>query len=264
MFNLDVGSVNPDVNDVMRVTALNDGGALVVSRKDKKYTAIRVDRKGDTVRTLLKSAVLISNFIVLDQHNVFILQTDGTITNTRLTDGAVVSTCKVDVEHLQCGLSLDRDSLLLVDDIKGEVFSYHLSNQNKEVIVKGLKRPTSLSTTKDNSMFAVCETWSNKVHIYDSSGALMRSIGGKLKSDDGGLKVPNSALFLPTNTLLVADLHNHRVTEFNTDGNFLRHIVQEHDGIYQPLFLSYQDSNIWVVSEDKDRHWQLKRYQIFK
>ena len=74
----------------------------------------------------------------------------------------------------------------------------------------------------------------------------------KHPSGDGEVPGPNRVIILPTNTLLVSDTHNHRVTEFSLDGTFIRHVLQEDDGIYIPLHLAYQHPYLWIAYKESE------------
>ena len=255
---MDVNAVNP--GSYFRVLPLDDGGVLVSSEDG----CIKLDHTGATVRTLLTSPVMMTGLMMLNQEDLIILQRDGTITKVKLSDGTVVQTYKVDVGGLWDGVIHDDNTLILVDSNRGEVFTYCMSDQHKDIKIKKLKDPSCVTKTETNqgTLYLVCEASNQKIHIYSSSGTLQRSIGS-YGSGYGQFKVPCYVLVLPTNNILVADCNNHRISEYNMNGQFIRHVLQQQDGINRPVQISYHHPHLWVVYLDKN-NYHLKYFQIFK
>ena len=250
----------------MRVLVLPGGEALVIHKPDDQYYCTRLDHTGATVRTLLTSPVVMTGLMMLNQEDLIILHHDGTITKVKLSDGTVVHTYKVDVDYLEDGVIHDDNTLILVDYDRGEVFTYCMSDQHKDIKIKKLKTPTCVTKTETNqgTMYLVCEVGNNKIHIYSSSWTLQRSIGS-YGSGNGQFQLPYYVLVLPTNNILVADFGNHRISEYNMNGQFIRHVLQQQDGIYEPLQISYHHPNVWAVySHFGHSFLQLKCFQLFK
>ena len=108
---------------------------------------------------------------------------------------------------------------------RNEVFTYYnLIDKHKEIKVRGLKFPSSVTQmeTDKGTFNIVCEFLGNGVRIYDDFLVLQKTIIFKVGSGDVEVRGPNRVIILPTNTLLVSDTHNHRVTEFSLDGTFIR------------------------------------------
>ena len=116
----------------------------------------------------------------------------------------------------------DKETLLLCDLGKGEVFTFKLSTGQKEVRVTSLKMP--------------------------------RSKG----SDNGKLNFPMAAIASDS----VSDSGNKRVSQFSTDGVFLRHLLVQFD---MPYSISYSYPHLWVVSlaHSGNKNTKLYRYKIW-
>ena len=256
---MDVNAVNP--GSYFRVLPVDDGGVLVSSGAG----CIKLDHTGATMRTLLTSQVLMTGLMMLNQEDLIILQMDGTITKVKLSDGTMVHTYKVDVDYLRDGVIHDDNTLILVDSNRGEVFTYCMSDQHKDIKIKKLKTPTCVTKTETNqgTLYLVCEAGNHKIHIYSSSGTLQRSIGS-LGSGNGQFNIPHYVQVLPTNNILVADVNNNRISEYNMNGQFIRHVLQQQDGIYKPVQISYHHPHLWVVYLDKNIIYHLKCFQILK
>ena len=258
--------VNREITQPIRVLGLPGGEALVIHIPDNQYYCTRLDHTGATVRTLLTSLVPMTGLMMLNQEDLIILQKDGTITKVKLSDGTVVHTYKVDVNYLEDGVIHDDNTLILVDYRRGEVFTYCMSDQNKDIKIKKLNLPTCVTKTETNqeTLYLVCEAGNNKIHIYSSSWTLQRSIGS-YGSGNGQFNIPQYVLVLPTNNILVADRGNHRISEYNMNGQFIRHVLQQQDGIYEPWQILYHHPNVWVVYNDSGHFvLQLKCFQLFK
>ena len=262
VMTLDVRAVNAEMTHIWRVQGLPDGGILVVNKKEKNCHAVRLDNKGAIKQTLLVSSGVMTGFILLS-NAVLILQKDGTITKHNPSDGKTIQTYSIFVDYLWAGIASDNENLLLVDNTRGEIFSYHLSTKTKEVKVQGLNCPTAVMKVngRHGEVYAVCEA-AHQVHIYDLLWNRQTSIGGQ-GSGDGQLDGPYSVVSLPTGNILVADYSNRRISEFSTEGRFACHILREKDGIYKPWHLSYQHPNLWVVILHSDNTWHLKCYKLF-
>ena len=264
LMKMDFLAVNQDMNDVQTVLVLPDGGVVVSNHKEDMYSAVRLDNDGSTVVNLYTSPVEITRLIKMNDEEILVLQKDGTIIRLKLVHGAVV-VYKVDANYLEDGTLIDKNTLLLADYRKKVVFTYNLSTKISEVKVKGyLPACVTRLETKQGLFYAVCSWKTHQVHVYSSSWDLRWSVGGR-GSDFGQLSFPKDVILLPTNTLLVADRFNNRVSEFTLQGCFIRHVLQETDGIDLPKVLSYQHPYLWVVyynQEQKSR--QLKSFQIYK
>ena len=201
---------------------------------------------------------------------MLILLETGLIAHIKLKDGYIVDIYEVDGGNLWDGVAIDPNNLLLTDVGRNEVFTYNLIDKHKEIKVKGLKFPSSVTqmkTDEQGTLTIVCEFLGNRVRIYDDSWVLQKTITFKVGSGDGEVRGPNRVIILPTNTLLVSDTHNHRVTEFSLDGTFIRHVLQEDDGIYIPLHLAYQHPYLWIVYKELEEEGsviQIKRFQIYR
>ena len=260
-----MNKVNKEIRKAIRVLGLPGGEALVIHKLDTQYYCTRLDHTGATVRTLLTSPVQMTGLMMLNQEDLIILQKDGTITKVKLSDGTVVHTYKVDVGNLIDGVIHDDNTLILVDCDRGEVFTYCMSDQHKDIKIKKLKQPSCVTKTETNqgTLYLVCEADNHKIHIYSSSWTLQRSIGSP-GSGEGQFNGPTYVLVLPTNNILVADFNKNRISEYNMNGQFIRHVLQQQDGIYRPYQISYHHPYLWLLYWDSDNSWKAKCFQIFK
>ena len=266
VLDLHVNKVNKQIDGAYTVTSLPDGGCLVFNFIKKRHSQlVRLDKEGNTLPPwyTFKDFSDIRS-IIHSEGTLFFLEYNGNITKCRLSDlSKSVKAYKVDVGELWDGALLDVDTLLLADGGRGEVFTFSLRNEKKEIMAKGMKNPVSVDyrMEKKDILYAVCESAANCISLYDSTWKLKKIIGSE-GSRDGELNIPRCALFSPWNTILVADMFNDRVSEFSLDGIFVRHVLDKHvltkqDNFIRPMYLSCTNQGLWV----SDAHRQLKRFK---
>ena len=157
----------------------------------------------------------------------------------------------------------DKQTLLLCDFLKGEVFTFKPSTGEKQVRITGLLGPTSVSYYfYDRSInYIVCEYRKHSVSVYNNTWDLIRTIGSN-GSNDGELNYPAAAIVSDEDTIFISDIGNHRVSEFTINGTFLRHLLVRSDGIHIPSCMSYSYPHLWLV--DGYPHRTLYRYKLYR
>ena len=253
---------NKDLKYVNRLTALQDGGALVYNNTGSQHQVVRVDREGQTIPPIYActqdSPI---NGIINYNDVVFILQSDGYITKYNINDVSnTVVTYKVDVGSLWSGTLLEYNQLLLPDFNNNEVFVYNTDDHSKQVVITDVNHPASVACNQDHSVIAVCEGWGHCVSLYNRSYIKQATIGSEGKTD-GCLDSPVRVIFIPSGSLLVADCWNNRVCEFSQQGAFIRHVITSHHGIHEPWSLSYSHPHLWVACMNGNN---VKRFKIYK
>ena len=261
VMKLDVRSVNPDIGDIYAVLALPDGQGVISHTKDNKRHVVRLDHTGRASCQLYKSDTPI-NGLILQDDQVVILQSDGTLIWIRIKDGKKMDQYKVKVNYLHHGIALDNDTLLLVDYgdwvcSNGRVYTFSKSSRKTTDMVNKLNTPSSVDRTLVNNevVYVVCEQDANTVRIYSDDWTLQRSVTG-----DGQVRFnsPQSAVVLPDNTILVADRDNNSISEWSLDGKFLGYLIQKGD-IKEPLELSFHHPYVWIMCGSN-----VRCYQIYK
>ena len=253
---------NKDLNRVYRLTALQDGGALVYNDTDSQHQVVRVDREGRTVLPIYtcKQNSPIRGIINYSDV-VFILQEKGYITKYNINDVSnTVVTYKVDVVCLYSGTLIEYNQLLLPDPSRNEVFVYNTDDHSKQVVITDVKGPVSVACNQDHSVIAVCEHFGHCVSLYNRSYIKHTTIGSEGKTD-GCLSYPACVIFTPSGSLLVADSYNHRVCEFSQQGAFIRHVITSDHGIHHPVSLSYSHPYLWVACQGGKN---VKRFKIYE
>ena len=216
----------------------------------------------------------ITGLLVVGDH-FYMIDYNGTLLQAQVSDGRTVSIFSVPtpegghVKHTGSlynhpGTIPDKDTLILCDFNKGEVFTYNLSTKQKLVHLNrthGLINPNSVSFFFQNNMtfFIVCDNSRFQVLVYNATWHLVRSIGRR-GSADGELNWPEAAIVSEDNTIIVSDTENHRVSEFSFDGKFLGHLLVKSDGIYRPKALSFSYPYLYLTLYTG----QIYRYRLYE
>ena len=255
--------VNPQMTLIYSVAALPDGGAFVINYVSSNYTGQvwRVNVTGQVIQHVYQCVrcYSLTGLLVLN-NNLYVLSSHRKLVEININNTNTVQVYQVpDVSEMVHTGSLSYhptvithpDLLLLADMIKGEIFSYNVTSKNKQVHLTGLSLPTSVSFMTFNShlYYVVCEWRHHQVRVYNSTWGLYQTLGGP-GSGDGQLHRPQSAIGLPDGSVIIADSGNHRVSLFNIQKRFIRHILTRSDGLSGPEGMSISLPYLYLT----DRH----------
>ena len=267
--DLDVTAVNNQIIRPRYVAALPEGEAAVVNEYSQ---VVKINKTGQIIKELYncQSCNNIGGLLLLGS-NLYVLQGNGTIVEVQPHTGDLLNVYHIpDVSNINHYGSLwsdpsnipNTDILLLPDYGKGEVFSYNLTSNHKQVHLTGVWSPTSVSYSfyNNSTQYIVCQVTRHTISIYNSSWDLVSSFRGH-GSSDGYLYFPLAAIMSSNNTILVSDRDNFRISVFTTDGVFLYHLLTQSSLKYLPSAISYYKPYLWVVN---DYSYQLYRYRLYK
>ena len=257
------------------VAALNDGGAFVhnyVSSNDTSQVW-RVNVQGQVIQHVYECVRCYLWGLLVLNNNLYVIHANGTLLEFNINNTNTVQVYQVpDVRWMVHRGSLSYhpsvithpDLLLLADIIKGEIFSYNVTSENKQVHLTGLWRPSSVSFMTYNShlYYIVCEWGRHQVRVYNSTWSLYQTLGGK-GSGDGQLYRPQSAIGLPDGSVIIIDIANKRVSLFNIKGRFVRHILTQSDGLSGPEAMSISLPYIWLRDDQGFLISRLYRYKLY-
>ena len=259
------------------VAALPGGGAVVNNYISNNRTeeVLKLDSQGK-VRQVIYSCVgcpFITGLVILGDL-LYIVHLNGTVLETGVSDGRSLNVYAIpDVSFVIHTGSLyskpdripDKQTLLLCDFFKGEVFTFNPSTGQKQVRITGLRDPTSVSYYFYNPTvyYIVCEAGTSMinvgVHIYNKRWHRIRTIRrGGSDDEQGGPSLPQSAIVSDEDTIIKSDQFNHRVSEFSFNGTFLRDLLVRSDGINYPRSMSYYYPYLWLVHKG-----ELYRYNMY-
>ena len=259
VLDLDLTAVNKQITRPWFVAALPEGEAAVVNGWSQ---VVKISKTGQTIKELYncQSCNNIRGLLLLGS-SLYIIHSNGTIVEIQPHTGQLLNVYNIpDVGHIYHYGSLwsapskipNTDILLLPDWKKGEVFSYNLTSKHKQVHLRRLSLPSSVSYSfyNNSTHYVVCQYGHHMISIYNSSWDLVSSFGG-YGGGDGYLYSPTAAIISTNNTILVCDRYNDRISVFTTDGVFLYHLLTQSDGIYRPYALSYYKPYLRVVNNGK-------------
>ena len=257
------------------VAALPDGGAFVINHVTNYwvsgYQVWKVNATGHVVEYVHWCIRCHLRGLLVLKNNLYVIYYNGTLAEINIDNTTTVQFYQIpDVKwmvhygSLSCHPSVitHPDLLLLADWDKGEIFSYNVTSETKEVHLTGLWRPTSVSFMTYNShlYYIVCEYFRNQVHVYDSSWNLFKTLGG-WGSDDGQLDRPFSAIGLPDGPVIISDELNNRVSLFSIEGKFGRHVLTRSDGLLYPQAMSISLPHLWLI-DYRGHFYILYRYKL--
>ena len=272
LLDLNVSRINPQLSELYRVAALPGGEAVIAVNVKGAIKAIKVNSQGRVTQDIY-SCTRCSRFkglLVLGEH-VYLIHGNGTVFETRVSDRRLLSTSTIpDVSRVMHYGSLsskpdqisDKQTLLLADEVKHEVFTFKPSTGEKQVRITRYGSPASVSYFffNDTEYYIVTEAFNDRINIYNNTWDLLRTIG-TMGSDDQKLDYPLAAVVSEEETIIVSDFTEHRVSEFSLNGTFLHHLLVESDGIDWPRSMSYYYPHLWLTHGrlmDK-----LYRYQLY-
>ena len=257
------------------MAALPGGEAVVYNYIDNNDTrqVLRLDSQGK-IKNNIYSCVgcnYIDGLLVLGDY-LYIIHQNGTLIRTRVSDGRVMNVTNIpDVRSVIHTGSLysnpekvpDKQTLLLCDLYKGEVFTFKPSTGQKKVCITGLRNPRSVSYLSYNNTvyYIVCEQYGHRITVYNNTWDRIRTIGRR-GSDDGALDRPASAIVSDEDTIIISDYSNHRISEFSFNGTFIYHLLVKSDGIYRPLSISYNYPHLWMT-HGYYPHYKIYRYNLY-
>ena len=212
----------------------------------------------------------ITGLLVLGDY-LYIIHNNGTLIKTRVSNGHVMNVNTIpDVRGVTHTGSLysnsdripDKQTLLLCDWNKHEVFTFKPSTRQKKVRITGLRRPRSVSYYLYNNTvyYIVCEDDRHRITVYNNTWDRIRTIG-RYGSNDGELNNPMSAIVSDEDTIIISDYGNNRISEFSFNGTFLRHLLVSSDGIYSPGYMSYYHPHLWLTHGGYP--YKLYRYNLY-
>ena len=273
--DLNTTMTTPRLSSVLYVAALPGGEALVNNYiiNNKTDKVLKLDSQGNIIKSIYSCVGCnsINGLLVLGDY-LYIIHYNGTVVETRVSDGHLLRIFTIpDVSRVTHTGSLysksdripDKQTLLLCDYIKGDVFTFEPSTRQKKVPITSLSRPRSVSYYFYNNTvyYIVCEQRKHRINVYNNTWDLIRTIG-KFGSNDGELDNPISAIVSDEDTIIISDYRNNRVSEFNFYGTFLRHLLVSSDGINGPSSMSFYYPHLWLV--DGYPYGKLYRYNLYR
>ena len=265
----------PELGRVIYVAALPGGEAVVDNfiLNNSTLQVLRLDSQGKIKKNIYScvGCNFIGGLLVLGDY-LYIIHYNGTVIKTRVSDASVMNVTTIpDVRYVRHTGSLyskpekipDKQTLLLCDLSKHEVFTFKPSTGQKKVRITGLRSPLSVSYLIYNNTvyYIVCEARGHRITVYNNTWDRIWAIGRR-GSNEGELNHPASAIVSDEDTIIISDLYNYRISEFSFNGTFLRHLLVSSDGIDWQWSMSYYYPHLWLVHGSYS-HRKLYRYNLY-
>ena len=273
--DLNLTRTTPELGNFMFVAALPGGEAVVYNyiSNNKTSQALRLDSQGKITQNIYSCVgcnYYIHGLLVLGDY-LYIIHYNGTMIKTQVSNGHIMHVSTIpDVSNVINTGSLyskpekilDKQTLLLCDRWKDEVFTFNPSTGQKQVRITGLSGPYSVSYLFCNNIvyYIVCEYDNHRITVYNNTWDLIRTIGRR-GSNDGELNHPVSAIVSDEDTIIVSEFINDRISEFSFNGTFLRHLLVKSDGIDRPRTMSYYYPHLWLIHGSDP--YKLYRYNLY-
>ena len=274
VLDLNLADVNPQMTEIWRVAALPDGGAFVYNyvRSNDTSQVLRVNVTGQVIQHVHQCVRCYLLGLLVLNNNLYVIYRNGTLLEININNTNTVQVYQVpDIRMMHNIGSLSYhpsvithpDLLLLADSWWHEIFSYNVTSKNKQVHLTGLRDPTSVSFMTYNShlYYIVCKNDRFQVLVYNSTWSLYKTLGGTRGSGDGQLSLPLSAIGLPDGSIIISDRNNARVSLFNIQGRFVRHILTRSDGLSGPRAMCISLPYLWLI--DGSSYIILYRYKLY-
>ena len=276
VLDLIIADVNPQMTPRGLVAALPDGGAFVDTYVKRNGQVWRVNVTGHVIQHVYKCVLCNLQGLLVLNNKLFIIYNRGKLAEVNIDNPNIVQVYQVpSIRRMVHTGSLSYhpsvithpDLLLLADWNKGEIFSYNVTSNNKQVHLTGLGKPSSVSFMMYNShlYYIVCERGRDQVLVYNSTWGLYKTLGGTRGSGDGQLRNPRSAIGLPDGSVVIIDRQNVRVSLFTIQGKFVRHLITQSDGLLNPSTMSISLPYLWLTDYQENPLYtnKLYRYKLY-
>ena len=265
--------LTPEANmEVHRIAALPGGEAVISNNVRTANYVLRLNKDGKFDQKLYTCdpCVAIGALLLLG-NDLFVIHTNGTVIQISPQTGQVVNIYTINnvSNAIHTGslysnpTDIDSDLLLLADEDRGEVFSYRLSKNSKQVHVRGLRYPKSVTYLFNyNKMhFVVCDANAGMIRVYDKYWIHVRSF----KTVPYTFGTPYAVVASSENTLIIAEVLLGGISESTINGKFIKNLISnKSDGMKRPVALSFYYPFLWVASRQPFNHHLPYRYKLIR
>ena len=128
------------------------------------------------------------------------------------------------------------------------MFSYRLSTNSKQIHVRHLNKPSSVSYYfhYETIYFVVCDSGEKEIKVYDRDWRQVWSFQDHRFSTTG---FPSAVVVSSEDTLIISVIGTNNISEFTIQGEFIRYLLSiVSDKIYKVKALSFYYPFFWVPS----------------
>ena len=263
--------MSPHTNmEVYRIAALPAGEVVMSNIPTATSNQVwRLNKDGQFVHKLYKCDLCVEiGALLLLGNDLFVIHTNGTVIQINLETNRILHIYTIEnvasVIHTGCLYSdptrIDTDLLLLAEQGthkgQGEVFSYRLSTNKKQVHVRQLSYPRSVSYffRLKKMYFVVCDTGDSKVRVYNKYWQHVRSFKNRQ---------PMAVVSSSETTLVIAEIYLSHISEYTIKGEFIKYLLTpESEGFYWPVSISFHYPFLWVAARMPFGHNLASRFKF--
>ena len=243
--------------EVHRIAALPGGGAVFTNKVGTGNQVLMLNNGSKIVKKLYNCDPCVEiGALLLLGHDLFVIHMNGTIIQINLQNEHILNIYTIKnvakVIHTGClysdPTSIDKELLLLTDQDKGEVFSYRLSSDSKQVHVRHINKPSSVSYYfhYETIYFVVCDSGAKEIKVYDRDWRHVWSFQDHRFSVTG---FPSAVVISSEDTLIISVIGTNSISEFTIQWEFIRYLLSiASDKIYKVKALSFHYPFFWMSS----------------
>ncbi|XP_013398593.1 protein lin-41-like [Lingula anatina] len=166
------------------------------------------------------------------------------------TRGQQVTTMGQGLLELPWGITLNRQGHVMVcDNRKKSIFTFHAdSGQLLNTIPLSMCRyPRYITVNSVNDNIVISDMLGHCVHVLSPTGDHLYKYDGSREGSK--LSLPCGVCTDSYGHIFIADRDNHRIVALSPQGQFIRYIVTEDDGLWRPTAVVINPAGQLVVGE---------------
>ena len=158
-----------------------DGGVLAVYKgSDNRRHVIKIDQEGKIINKLyVTDKYKEITGLIWEEPDLYVLLN---VSIVHVREGGEIKQHHINnVRGWLYGGAVDKDDILIVESgglSDGRVISYNVQTGHKDIKLRGLQRPRSITKTVYNNqvLYLIAEDWGHCVSVYDSSWEKQKTI----------------------------------------------------------------------------------------
>ncbi|XP_013400424.1 tripartite motif-containing protein 3-like [Lingula anatina] len=167
--------------------------------------------------------------------------------------------------QLSCiwGITMDKMcNVMVCDSMKKSILEFHADSGQLQntVRLKEFKRPRYITVNSVNKNIVISDLDRHCVHVLSPFCTLLYQYGTH-GSGRGELSSPGGVCTDSYGHIFIADTGNHRIVALSPQGEFIRYIATEDDGLECPTALAINPAGQLVVAE---RQGKVKTFQYLR
>ena len=144
-------------------------------------------------------------------------------------------------------IAVNDKCMYILSSSECRIVEYNLNTNTTREVVKNLKSPSNLNVIQNDGCVKYCVSCygTHSVMVYDDTWNLLFTLGGPARGD-GQLTNP-WGVTCTTESILVADQSNQRISQFSFEGIFMKPILTRNDGIGYPVGITFNSPYLWIT-----------------